>query len=57
MIIPLDLPDVGEATDDVCATTSNWYFCSIRGVKSDNMIQFKIVGTLLPVEDQLLRRG
>ena len=57
MIIPLDLPDVGEATDDVCATTSNWYFCSIRGVKSDNMIQFKIVGTLLPVEDQLLRSG
>jgi hypothetical protein len=57
LVIPLDLPDEGEATDDMWATTSNWYCCSIKDAKSENVIQIKILGAMLPVEDQLLPTG
>ena len=46
VVIPLDLQDEGEATDDMWATTSNWYICSIKGVESESMIQIKILGTI-----------
>jgi hypothetical protein len=57
VVIPLDLPDEGEATNDVWATTSNGYFCSVKEVKSESVIQIKVLGTMLPVKDQLLPTG
>jgi hypothetical protein len=54
ILIPVDVPNVEEATDELWAKTSNWYYCLVEAVNLDATANIKIVGTMLPVLEDLL---
>ena len=54
ILIPVDAPNVEEATDEMWAHTSNWYYCLIEAVNLDATAKVKILGTMLPVDGDLL---
>ena len=54
ILIPVVVPNVEEATDELWAKTSNWYYCLVEAVNLDATANVKIVGTMLPVEEVLL---
>ena len=54
ILIRVDVPIVEEATDELWAKTSNWYYWLVEAVNLDATANVKIVGTMLPVEEVLL---
>ena len=57
IVVPVDLPDVGEAADEAWASSSNWYCCIVGKVNVDLTIQIKVLGTIMPMEEQFLATG
>ena len=54
ILVPVDVPNVDEETDEIWARTSNWYYCLVETVNLDGTVKVKIIGTMLPVEDEQL---
>ena len=54
ILVPVDVPNDKEAADETWAHTSNWYYCLVKTVNLDATVKIEILGTMLPVEDQLL---
>ena len=54
ILVPVDTPNDKEAVDETWAHTSNWYYCVVQTVNPDDTVKIEILGTMLPVEDQLL---
>ena len=57
IVVPVDLPDDGEIADEAWANSSNWYCCVVEKTNIDLTVQIKVLGTIMPTEEQLLTSG
>jgi hypothetical protein len=54
LMIPVDLQDENEITDDAWVTSSNWYFCHVEEMNLDVIAKVMILGTIIDMDEQQL---